>query len=95
MSDRTYPPKPEISARAHIRSIEHYRATQLTQALALLEREGSRIENVKSVVRFFERLATDKRCRGCLVANTLVEMGPHDEEIASLLHETLGLLQKG
>jgi TetR/AcrR family transcriptional repressor of nem operon len=77
-----------------IRSIEHYRATQLIRALALLEREGSRVENVKAVVRFFERLATDRRCRGCLVANALVEMGPHDEEIAAMLRETLGLLQK-
>jgi TetR/AcrR family transcriptional repressor of nem operon len=77
-----------------IRAIEHYRATQLAQALALLERDGSRIENVKSVVRFFQRLAADRRCRGCLVANALVEMGPHDEEIAALLRDTLGLLQR-
>jgi len=78
-----------------IRTIERYRETQLIQALDLLEREGSRIDNVKAVVSFFESLATDKRCRGCLVANTLVEMGPHDEEIASLLEDTLDLLQKG
>lgn len=76
-----------------IRSIEHYRSTQLTQALALLEREGSRVENVKEVVRFFERLASDTRCRGCLVANALVEVGPHDPEIGDLLRETLELLQ--
>lgn len=76
-----------------IRSIEHYRTTQLTQALGLLEREGSPVENVKEVVRFFERLAADARCRGCLVANALVEVGPHDEEIGELLRETLELLQ--
>lgn len=77
-----------------VRAIEHYRVTQLAQALALLDREGSRIENVKAVVRFFEQLATDQRCRGCLVANALVEMGPHDQEIAALLRNTLELLQK-
>ncbi len=77
-----------------VRAVEHYRSTQLAQALALLDREGSQIENVKAVVRFFEALATDQRCRGCLVANALVEMGPHDEKIAALLRDTLGLLQK-
>ena len=77
-----------------IRVIGHYRDTQLAQALALLERDASPIENVKAVVRFFERLAMDRSCRGCLVANTLVEMGPHDEEIAGLLQDTLDLLQK-
>jgi len=75
------------------RAIEHYRATQLTQALALLERQGSRVENVKAVVRFFEELALDRRARGCLVANTLVEVGSHDPELSELLRETLGILQ--
>ena len=78
-----------------IRAVEHYRATRLSQALALLEREGSPVENVKAVLHFFEELALDGRCRGCLVANALVEMGPHDEEIAALLGETLELLRKG
>lgn len=76
-----------------IRTIEYYRATQLAAALALLEREGSPLENVKDVMRFFEGLASDSRCRGCLVANALVEVGPHDEEIAGLLGETLELLR--
>lgn len=77
-----------------IRTVEHYRETQLAQALELLARDGSPLENVRAVVRFFETLAGHTSCRGCLVANALVEMGPHDREIAALLHETLGLLQK-
>jgi len=78
-----------------IRAIEHYRTTQLAQALAVLEREGAPLDNVRAVVRFFEELALDARCRGCLVANTLVELGPHDVEVAALLHDTLGLLRSG
>jgi TetR/AcrR family transcriptional repressor of nem operon len=77
-----------------IRTIEHYRATQLTGALALLAREASPLQNVKDVLRFFEQLAADARCRGCLVANALVEMGPHDAEIAQLLRDTLELLRR-
>ncbi len=81
--------------RLFIRVIEHYRVTQLAHALALLERDGSRVENVKAVFRFFEDLALDERGRGCLVANALVEVGPHDPEIAELLRRTLGVLQDG
>lgn len=77
-----------------IRTIEHYRDTRLSAALALLARDGSQIRNVKDVVRFFEQLALDKRARGCFVANSLVELGPHDEEIRALLAETLGLLEE-
>jgi TetR/AcrR family transcriptional repressor of nem operon len=77
-----------------IRCIEHYRATRLSEALALLEREGDpHLDRVRSVVGFFEDLALDARCRGCLVANTLVELGSHDAEIEALLAETIELLR--
>jgi TetR/AcrR family transcriptional repressor of nem operon len=79
----------------YVRAIEHYRATQLAQALALLARPGSPIENVKAVVRFFQQLAADARCRGCFVANAVVEMGSRDAELARLLGDTLELLRSG
>lgn len=78
-----------------IKTIEHYRDTRLASALALLERDGSPTQNVKDLTRFFEQLALDKRARGCLVANSLVEMGPHDAEIGELLGRTLRRLENG
>jgi TetR/AcrR family transcriptional repressor of nem operon len=76
-----------------IKTIRHYGDTRLAGALALLERDGSPTRNVKDVVRFFERLALDRRARGCFVANSLVEIGPHDREIRALLAQTLGTLE--
>jgi TetR/AcrR family transcriptional repressor of nem operon len=77
-----------------IKTIQYYGDTRLAGALALLERDGSPTRNVKDVVRFFERLALDKRARGCFVANSLVEIGPHDREISALLAQTLGSLEE-
>lgn len=77
-----------------VQTVLHYRRTRLAEALALLEREGSQVENVRQVLRFFRDLARDESCRGCFVANTLVELAPHDAEIAALLRETLDLLEK-
>jgi TetR/AcrR family transcriptional repressor of nem operon len=76
------------------RAIEHYRDTQLAEALALLNRGGSPLGNVKALLGYFEDLASHGSCRGCLVANSLVELGPHDPEIALLLGGILDVLQK-
>lgn len=78
-----------------VRSILHYRGTQLSRALALLERDAAPLENVRSVMHFFRELALDGSCRGCLVANALVEMGQDDEELSGLLGETLEVLREG
>jgi TetR/AcrR family transcriptional repressor of nem operon len=77
-----------------VRAIEHYRATQLSQALALLERDGSPVQNVRDVLAFFEGLALHQSGRGCLVANALVEVHG-DDELSGLLGETLDLLRSG
>src|SRR5690606_32808721 len=78
-----------------LRTIEHYRATQLRHALELLEREGSPRANVEAVLTFFADLASDPSGRGCLVANALVEVAQRDPELAALLEETLDLLRNG
>jgi TetR/AcrR family transcriptional repressor of nem operon len=78
-----------------LRTIEHYRATQLSQALELLGRDGSPRQNVEAVLVFFAELAADVRGRGCLVANALVEVAHRDPELAGLLEETLDLLREG
>jgi len=79
----------------YISAIEHYRATQLSQAVMLLGREDSPIENVRAVVRFFHKLAADATCRGCFVANAIVEVGSRDPELERLLSDTLELLRRG
>src|SRR4029450_13198507 len=80
--------------RLFIRTIEHYRNTRLAGALALLERPGAPSQNVKDLVGFFEQLPLAQGARGCLVATSLVEVGPEDAEIRELLSQTLGLLEK-
>lgn len=77
-----------------VRAIQRYRATQLSRALALLERDGSPVANVRDALGFFEELALDESGRGCLVVNALVEV-TGDEELTNLLCTTLELLRAG
>jgi TetR/AcrR family transcriptional repressor of nem operon len=79
----------------YLLAIERYRADKIGQALTLLERGGSPIENVRAAVRFFPKMAAAAGCRGCLVANAIVEVGSRDRELSRLLTDTLELLQRG
>jgi TetR/AcrR family transcriptional repressor of nem operon len=80
-----------------LRVLAHYRATQLSRALEILEGgSGTDIENVKEVVHFFRSLGEDAECRGCLVANSLIEFGPaEDAEVTDLLRDSLTRLELG
>lgn len=77
-----------------IRAIHHYRQTLLTQLLQLLADPADPLENIRKVMGYFECRVAANDFRGCLVANTLVELGQHDKEIADLLADTLGLLEQ-
>ena len=76
-----------------IKCIYHYRATQLSAVIRILQKRDDPIERVKEAVRFFETMALDKTARGCLVANAIVEFGTDDLEICELLDATLALLE--
>ena len=78
-----------------LRAILHYRDTRLQDALSMLSRPQSPLQNVADVLRYFKRLAQDKEAKGCFVANSLVEINSHDEETVALLKETLGALEEG
>jgi TetR/AcrR family transcriptional repressor of nem operon len=74
--------------------INHYRDTHLRPVLEMLAREETPLQNVYDALRFFGNLALDKRARGCLIANALVEAGNDDPEIRKILEETLSMLEK-
>ena len=80
-----------------LRVLVHYRTTQLARALETLQAgSGSNLDNVKEVLLFFRTLGEDAECRGCLVANSLIEFGPsEDAEITDLLRDALTRLEHG
>ncbi len=63
-----------------LEAIKYYGDVVTSNALKSLENEGSPLENLhKYVVEIISR-PSEKKCRGCLIVNTVVELSPHDDE---------------
>lgn len=72
-----------------IEAIRHYGRVVTSNALKRLESEVSPIENLKE---FFNEIITrpmDKKSKGCLIVNTVVELAPHDEQTAGIAREIM------
>ena len=68
-----------------IEALNHYGDVVTTNTLKLLEKEGSPLENLKSFFNEIVIRPADKKCRGCLVVNSVVELSPHDDETADIV----------
>lgn len=68
-----------------LEALNHYGDVVTTNTLKLLEKEGSPLENLKSFFNEIVIRPADKKCRGCLVVNSVVELSPHDDETADIV----------
>ncbi len=68
-----------------LEALNHYGDVVTTNTLKLLEKEGSPLENLKSFFNEIVIRPADKKCRGCLVVNSVVELSPHDDETAVIV----------
>ncbi len=74
-----------------IAAVEYYGESVTSETIKVLSSPGSPLGNIK---KFFDTLAktpSDRKTRGCLVSNTVVELAPHDEKVAEVVK---GILKK-
>jgi len=75
-------------------ALDRYAATIVPHWLAVLRRQGPALEAVRS---FFDMVtdyaAADTRRRGCLLANTAVELAPRDSEVSRRVAAHLGRIE--
>lgn len=74
-------------------AVEHYGNEVTTKMLNVLESEGSPVENIK---KFFEAIVSTpdaRRSRGCLISNTVVELAPHDDDVAEVVRNLMRKIQ--
>ncbi|MFJ9786958.1 TetR/AcrR family transcriptional regulator [Amycolatopsis sp. NPDC101161] len=69
------------------RSLAHYTTTQLGKRQALLDGPGTAAERLAAVLDQAIEDDVDERRRGCLVVNTLAELGLPDDEVGAALRD--------
>ncbi|OXM69461.1 TetR/AcrR family transcriptional regulator [Amycolatopsis vastitatis] len=71
------------------RSLTHYTSTQLGKRQAILDGPGTAAERLAAVLDSAIEDDLEQHRRGCLVVNTLAELGVPDDEVgAALRHDT-------
>lgn len=70
-----------------IEAVKHYDDVITSRMLRVLYSPGSPVTNLRA---FFEQLIEtpeEAKTRGCLLSNSIVEVAPHDREIAEILNK--------
>jgi len=76
-----------------IAAVEYYAKEVTSRTIKILESPGSPLENIKLFFETIVNTPSDKKTRGCLISNTVVELAPHDEKVADTVRIILKRIQ--
>jgi TetR/AcrR family transcriptional repressor of nem operon len=78
-----------------IAAVKNYDQSVTEGIVAQLRASGSPLQNVRKTLAEIADAVTDGKCRGCLLTNTLVEVAPHDSEVAAAAKSVLSRIENG
>lgn len=64
------------------KAFDLYHREVFSKMAGIIEGEKSPLENIRNLVKCWEKGMTESACRGCLVSHTLIEFGDSDDPIA-------------
>lgn len=76
-----------------IEAVEHYGDVITSNAIKTLMQDGSPIRNLRLFFNEFVERPMDKKCIGCLVVNSVVELAPHDKEAERVVKSILNKIE--
>jgi TetR/AcrR family transcriptional repressor of nem operon len=76
-----------------IAAVEYYAEEVTSKTIEVLESPGSPLENIKLFFESIVNTPSDRKTRGCLISNTVVELAPHDEKVAETVRFILDRVQ--
>jgi TetR/AcrR family transcriptional repressor of nem operon len=78
-----------------VAAVKHYNQCITEGIIDQLRAAGSPLQNVRETLAAIADTVTDGKCRGCLLTNTLVEVAPHDSEVAAAAKSVLTRIENG
>jgi len=76
-----------------IAAVDYYADEITSRTIKVLESPGSPIENIRLFFETIVNTPSDRKTRGCLISNTVVELAPHDEKVAETVKSILVRIQ--
>ncbi len=73
---------------------DHYAQNAAARITRILDGPGSPLANIRKLLRCMADPAGDGRRRGCMCTNAVVELAPHDAQVAGAVKNTLGFLAR-
>jgi TetR/AcrR family transcriptional repressor of nem operon len=77
-----------------IEAMKHYASRNGQPLIDILRAPGSGVNNIRQALEAVVSLMTSGDCCGCLVTNSIVELAPHDEEVAEVVRSALNRVEK-
>lgn len=76
-----------------IAAVKYYGEEVTSRTIKVLESEGSPVKNIRLFFETIVNTPSDRKTRGCLISNTVVELAPHDEQVAETVRQILEKIQ--
>ncbi|MGB2692871.1 MAG: TetR/AcrR family transcriptional regulator [Thermodesulfobacteriota bacterium] len=76
-----------------IEAVKYYAEEVTSKTIKVLESDGSPIENIRLFFETIVNTPPNRKTRGCLISNTVVELAPHDEKVADTVRIILERIQ--
>ena len=77
-----------------LEAVTHYVSLNSQPLIRILQAPGSGVGNIRKALEAVVSFTTSGECRGCLVTNSIVELAPHDDEVAEVVRSAVNRMEK-
>ena len=76
-----------------VAAVKYYGEEVTSRTIKVLESEGSPVGNIRLFFETIVNTPSERKTKGCLISNTVVELAPHDEQVAETVKQILDKIQ--